>query len=134
MARLLTWGNLNRLDISARIRILVKFYHNPPETLYTKNAINELSFTLVTHTAYSDRRFRRYGFLNSGYGAELFWTAWTLERNPSFRGPKMSGSGRGLIMISAAYLPSSSTPTRTHDLGNQRNGYGRSRIALARSY
>jgi hypothetical protein len=32
-------------------------------------------------------------FLKSGYGAELFWTAWTLERHLSFRGPKMSGSG-----------------------------------------
>jgi hypothetical protein len=42
-----------------------------PETLYTKNAVNELSFTSVTHTAYSDTRFCRYEFLKSGYGAEL---------------------------------------------------------------
>jgi hypothetical protein len=58
------------------------------ETLYMKNSVNELSFTSVAHTAYSDTRFCFYAFLNSGYGAELFWTAWTLERNPSFRGPK----------------------------------------------
>jgi hypothetical protein len=42
-----------------------------PETLYTKNSVNELSFTPVTHTSYSDTRFCRYGFLNLGYGAEL---------------------------------------------------------------
>jgi hypothetical protein len=41
------------------------------ETLYTKNAVNKLSFLLVTHTAYSDTRFGRYRFLKSGYGAEL---------------------------------------------------------------
>jgi hypothetical protein len=42
-----------------------------PKTLYMKNAANEHSFTLVTHTAYSDTRFGRYGILNSGYSAEL---------------------------------------------------------------
>jgi hypothetical protein len=42
-----------------------------PETLYTKNSVNELSFTPVTHTSYSDTQFCRYGFLNLGYGAEL---------------------------------------------------------------
>jgi hypothetical protein len=42
-----------------------------PETLYMKNAVNEHSFTPVSHMAYSDTRFGRYGFLNSGYGAEL---------------------------------------------------------------
>jgi hypothetical protein len=68
-----------------------------PETLYTKNAMNELSFLLVTHTDYFDTRFGCYRFLKLGYVAELFWTAWTLERNPSFKGPKMSESGRGLI-------------------------------------
>jgi hypothetical protein len=42
-----------------------------PETLHTKNDINEHSFTSLTHMAYSDTRFDRYGFLKSGYGAEL---------------------------------------------------------------
>jgi hypothetical protein len=46
-----------------------------PETLYTKNTVNELSFPLVTHTAYFDTWFGCYGFLKLGYGAELFWTA-----------------------------------------------------------
>jgi hypothetical protein len=42
-----------------------------PETLHTKDAFNEYSFLLVTHMAIFDTRFGRYGFLNSGYGAEL---------------------------------------------------------------
>jgi hypothetical protein len=42
-----------------------------PETLHTKNAVNEHSFTSVTHMAYSDTRFGCYGFLKLGYGAEL---------------------------------------------------------------
>jgi hypothetical protein len=50
-----------------------------PETLYTKNAINEHSFPLVIHMAHSDKRFGRYGFMKTEHGVELFWTAWTLE-------------------------------------------------------
>jgi hypothetical protein len=46
-----------------------------PETLYTKNAVNEHSFMLVTHTTYFDTRFGRYGFMKTEQGAELFWTA-----------------------------------------------------------
>jgi hypothetical protein len=41
------------------------------ETSYTKNVANKLRFLLVTHTTRFDIRFGRYGFLNSGYGAEL---------------------------------------------------------------
>jgi hypothetical protein len=43
-----------------------------PETLNTKVAANELSFPLVTHTAYSDTRFESYEILKSGRGAENF--------------------------------------------------------------
>jgi hypothetical protein len=43
-----------------------------PETLNTKVAINEVSFLLVTHMAYSDARFDSYGILKSGRGAENF--------------------------------------------------------------
>jgi hypothetical protein len=50
-----------------------------PETLYTKNVINEHSSPLVAHTAHSDTWFGRYGFMKTEQGAELFWTAWTLE-------------------------------------------------------
>jgi hypothetical protein len=42
-----------------------------PETLYTKNAVNEHSSTLVTHTGYFITRFGRYGLLKSGYSAEV---------------------------------------------------------------
>jgi hypothetical protein len=37
-----------------------------PENLNTKVAVNELTFPLVTHTAYSDARFDSYGILQSG--------------------------------------------------------------------
>jgi hypothetical protein len=41
-----------------------------PETLDTNFFVNELSFPLVTHTAYSDTRFDSYGVLMSGQDAE----------------------------------------------------------------
>jgi hypothetical protein len=71
-----------------------------PETLHRKSVVNEHSFTSITHMTYSDKRFYRYGFLKTKQGAELFWTAWTLERNPSYKGPKTSESGQGLILDS----------------------------------
>jgi hypothetical protein len=37
------------------------FTMTSPETMYTKVAINELSFLLVTHTTYSDAQFDSYG-------------------------------------------------------------------------
>jgi hypothetical protein len=40
-----------------------------PETLYTKNVFNELSFLLVTYMTCFDLRFGRYGFLKSGFSA-----------------------------------------------------------------
>jgi hypothetical protein len=40
-----------------------------PETLYTKNVVNELGFLLVTHTTCLDVWFRRYRFLKSGFSA-----------------------------------------------------------------
>jgi hypothetical protein len=41
------------------------------ETLHMKNVVNEHSFTSVTHMAYTDTQFGRYGFLKSGYDADL---------------------------------------------------------------
>jgi hypothetical protein len=41
------------------------------ETSYTKNVANKLSFLLVTHMTHFGTWFGRYGFLKSGYGAEL---------------------------------------------------------------
>jgi hypothetical protein len=40
-----------------------------PETMYTKNVVNELSFLLVTHMTCFDIRFNRYRFLKPGLGA-----------------------------------------------------------------
>jgi hypothetical protein len=70
-----------------------------PETLYTKNAVNEHRFLMVTHMAYFNTRFGRYDFFKLGYGAELFWTAWTLERIPSFSGPKQVNLGEVWLQI-----------------------------------
>jgi hypothetical protein len=42
-----------------------KFAIATPETLYTKNAVNQHSFVLVTHMACFDTRFGRYGFLKT---------------------------------------------------------------------
>jgi hypothetical protein len=42
------------------------------ETLNTKVSDSELSFTVVTHMAYSDARFGSYGILKSERGAENF--------------------------------------------------------------
>jgi hypothetical protein len=39
-----------------------------PDTLHIKNSLNEHTFPLVTHTAYSDARFDSYAFLKSGQG------------------------------------------------------------------
>jgi hypothetical protein len=38
-----------------------------PETSYTRDVTNELSFLLVTHTTCFDVRFGCYGLLNSGF-------------------------------------------------------------------
>jgi hypothetical protein len=40
-----------------------------PETLYTKNVVNKLSFLVVTHMTCLNIRFGRYGFLKSGFSA-----------------------------------------------------------------
>jgi hypothetical protein len=42
------------------------------EALNSKVVVNELSFPLVTHTAYYDVRFDSYGILKLGRGAENF--------------------------------------------------------------
>jgi hypothetical protein len=40
-----------------------------PESSYTKDVSNELSFLLVTHMSCFDIRFGRYGLLKSGFSA-----------------------------------------------------------------
>jgi hypothetical protein len=41
------------------------------KTSYMKNVIDKLNFLLVTNMTRFDIWFGRYGFLKSGYGAEL---------------------------------------------------------------
>jgi hypothetical protein len=43
-----------------------------PESLNAKVSTNELSFSLVTPTIYSDARFDSYMILKPGQGAENF--------------------------------------------------------------
>jgi hypothetical protein len=47
-----------------------------PETLYTKNVTNELSFPLVTHLTHFDIWFGRYGIFKLGSSSNRFWTDW----------------------------------------------------------
>jgi hypothetical protein len=49
---------------------LAKFGQDLPRSFNTTNSVNELSFPLVTHTAYSDARFDSYRVLKSGQSAE----------------------------------------------------------------
>jgi hypothetical protein len=42
-----------------------------PETSYMKNVVSDLSFLFVTHMTRFKTWFGRYGFLKSGYSAEL---------------------------------------------------------------
>jgi hypothetical protein len=105
-----------------------------PKTLYMKNAINEYILTLVTHMAYFDTRFGRYDFFLNRVKVLIYFGQLGHWNEISALGPTMSESRQGLIMDSvAAYLPSSSMPTQTHDFGTQSKGYGRSKTALMRS-
>jgi hypothetical protein len=71
-----------------------------PETLNTKVAINELSFPLVTHMAYSDARFDSYDILKSARGAEKLsgQTVQTGERL-GFKGRRCTNFGEGCLQI-----------------------------------
>jgi hypothetical protein len=104
-----------------------------PETLHMKDAINEHSFPLDTHTAYFNTQFGRYGFLKSHYSAELIPDRTDSRVNLSGLGPKKLESWQGLFTDSVDHLPSFSEPTHTHIFGNQGNGYCHSRTALVRS-
>jgi hypothetical protein len=88
------------------------------ETLYMKNAINELRFLLVTHMTCFDIWFGRYRILKSG-----FWVYKCLVR---FLGHKMSETCWGLNTSSVDNELSFPTSTQTHIFDNRGNGYGRS--------
>jgi hypothetical protein len=82
-----------------------------PETLSTKNAVNELSFPLVTHTVNSNARFGSYGVLKSGQGAENFLDRLDRRMNDQiFRGRNVgiltrvaNRFCRSLTQLSSAY-------------------------------
>jgi hypothetical protein len=72
---------LDRLHLSAQVRILITFAITSPETLNTKVSINELTFLLVTHTVHSNARFDSYGVLKSGQGDEYFLDELDIQMN-----------------------------------------------------
>jgi hypothetical protein len=69
-----------------------------PKTLNTKVAVNELSFPLVTHTAYSDAWFDSYEILKSGRGAENF-----LDRLVRLANVQVLGAEDARILASVVY-------------------------------
>jgi hypothetical protein len=60
-----------------------------PETSYTKNVANELSFLLVTHMTRFDIRFGRYGALNIGFSSGQVTDRLDYKRLVRFLGQKM---------------------------------------------
>jgi hypothetical protein len=70
-----------------------------PETLNIKVAINELSFLLVSHVAYSDARFDGYGILKSGRGAENFLERLQTGERSGFKGRRCTNFGEGCLQI-----------------------------------
>jgi hypothetical protein len=69
-----------------------------PETLNTKVAVNELSFPLVTHMAYSNARFDSYAILKPGRGAEK------LSRQTVQTGERSGFKGRRCTKRDESYL------------------------------
>jgi hypothetical protein len=66
--------------------------------LNRKVAANELSFPLVTHTAYSDAWFDSYGILKSGRGAKNF-----LNRLGRLANDQILGAEDPQIMVRVDY-------------------------------
>jgi hypothetical protein len=64
-----------------------------------KNVVNEISFTLVTHTAYFDTQLGRYEFLKIEQGAELFWAGRMWEWNSQVWGLRSVNLGNGCLQI-----------------------------------
>jgi hypothetical protein len=59
-----------------------------PETLYMKNAVNELHLSPVTHMADFDKRLGRYGFFKSGYSADQILDRLDLQVIDQVFGPR----------------------------------------------
>jgi hypothetical protein len=102
------------------------------ETLYTKNVDNELSFSLVTYTAYFDTQFGSYGLLSQVMMLNCFRQLGHWNEIPG------SGAQNEWILVRlitdfAANLLCLSTPTHTYNFGNHCNGYSCSKEALVQS-
>jgi hypothetical protein len=63
-----------------------------PETLHTKDVINELISLLITHMAYFGIRFDCYDFLIQVSLLDSFWTDWLYRCLVRFLGHKTSGT------------------------------------------
>jgi hypothetical protein len=85
-----------------------------PETLYTKNVSNELSFLSVTHTTCFDIRFGRYGFLKSGFNTDQLLDRLAYMCLVWFLGHKMGETCWGLNTRPEAHFLSFSMRTHTH--------------------
>jgi hypothetical protein len=101
-----------------------------PETLYTKNVTNKLSFLLVTHMTCFDIRFGRYGILksDSSFGQILD----KMDRGVEFSSLRLKKreSWQGLITDSVGHLLILSTPMQSQDFANHSDGYDHSKTAL----
>jgi hypothetical protein len=104
-----------------------------PETLYTKITINELSFPLVTHTAYLKTRFGSYGLLKSGYDAEQILDRLDIQVIDQVSRPQEARTCWGLNTVSVVNILSFLMPTQTHVFYNRSNGYGHLSTANVRS-
>jgi hypothetical protein len=70
-----------------------------PETLNTKVADKELSFSLVTHMAYSDARFGNYVILKSGQGAGNFLDRLQTGERSGFRSRRCTKLDESCLQI-----------------------------------
>jgi hypothetical protein len=104
-----------------------------PETLYTKNVVNELRFLQVTHMTCFDIRFGRYGFLKSGFSAGQILDRLGKQVLGQVFGQQMGETCCSQNTKSRGKMLSFPTPTQTHIFDNHSNGYGRLITAHVRS-
>jgi hypothetical protein len=101
-----------------------KFALTSPETLYTKHAVNELSFLVVTHTTCFNIRFDRYEFLKLGFSVGQILDRLVYRGLVRFLGHEMGETCWVRNTRSEAHLLSFSTPTQTHVSDVHSHGYG----------
>jgi hypothetical protein len=97
-----------------------------PETLYMKNAVNELRFLLVTHTTCFDIRFDYYEFLKPGCSVGQTLDRLVYRCLVWVLGHRMSETCWGLDTRSEAHLLTFPTLAQTHLSDAHNHGYGHS--------